>query len=68
MRFALRTARHYDGVRDEGAFDDNALTDVLIRRGDVDVSNALAQNLGAHFSEKRSRHTCRKSGARRRPD
>jgi uncharacterized protein (DUF2336 family) len=28
-----------------------ALTDVLIRRGDADVSNALAQNLGARFSE-----------------
>jgi uncharacterized protein (DUF2336 family) len=28
-----------------------ALTDVLIRRGGADVSNALAQNLGARFSE-----------------
>jgi uncharacterized protein (DUF2336 family) len=28
-----------------------ALTDVLMRRGDIDVSNALAQNLGARFSE-----------------
>lgn len=28
-----------------------ALTDALIRRGDADVSNALARNPGAHFSE-----------------
>jgi uncharacterized protein (DUF2336 family) len=28
-----------------------ALTDVLIRRGDADVSSALAQNSGARFSE-----------------
>jgi uncharacterized protein (DUF2336 family) len=45
-----RGQQHLLAISGRGTLNE-ALTDVLIRRGGADVSNALAQNLGARFSE-----------------